>query len=412
MGRKLRRRPVPSLIIAALAGQAVIAAGVLAVLAVLNGPGLSRPAAPRPAGPAPAVAPGPGEAVPAYYAALARVPATGLRAAGITIRNTMSGKVVAAVQPPAPYATFSMVAAASTASSWIVAASRQSARYQALPAASRVLGAGPTQLYLLAFNPVTRTTRIAALPGPAMPALAIWGAALSPDGSRLAVAVVPSERVHQIRVYALARAAAADGLPSGGTLQGTWTAATRMPSLFAFGDQPLGPQALSWAADDRTLAFNWQGPGLRDPGLSLGGLRVLDTRGTGGALLAGSRLAVRVPAPGFTCLGALVMTSNGQTVFCNGVKNGSTPDGHPVSAIAQFSAVTGKQARLLAPVQDKHAAIPPYACIQWASPDGSVIVAGRWQSDGRTSQLAAISAIGPGYTRPIPPAPDAGQVAW
>jgi hypothetical protein len=412
MGRKLRRRPVPSLIIAALAGQVVIAAGVLAVLAVLNGPGLSRPAAPRPAVSAPTIAQGPGEAVPAYYAALARVPATGLHAAGITIRATMSGKVLAAVQPPAPYTTFSVVAATSTASTWIVAASRQSGRYQALPAASGVLGAGPTQLYLLAYSPVTGTTRTAALPVPAMPALAIWGAALSPDGSRLAVAVVPSERVHQIRVYALGRAAAAGGLPSGGALQGTWTAATRMPSLFAFGDQPLGPQALSWAADDQTLAFNWQGPGLADPGLSLGGLRLLDTGGTGGQLLAGSRLAVRVPFPGFTCLGALVMTSNGQAAFCNGVKNGGPPDGYRVSAIAQFSAATGKQVRQLAPVQDKHAAIPPYACLQWASPDGSVIVAGRWQSDGRTSHLAAISAIGPGYTRPIPPAPDAGQVAW
>jgi hypothetical protein len=412
MDRKPRRRPVPSLIIAALAGQAVIAAGVLAVLAVLNGPGPSRSAAPLPAVSAPAVAQGPGEAVPAYYAALARVPASGLHAAGITIRETMSGKVVAAVQPPAPYATFSMVAAASSASTWIVAASRQSARYGALPAASRVLGAGPTQLYLLAFSPVTRTTRIAALPVPAMPALAIWGAALSPDGSRLAVAIVPEERVHQIRVYALARAAAAGGLPSGGTLQGTWTADTRMPSLFAFGDQPLGPQALSWAADDRTLAFNWQGPGLQGPGLSLGGLRLLDTGGTGGPLLAGSRRAVRVPFPGFTCLGALVMTSNGQAVFCNGVKNGDPPDGHPVSAIAQFSAATGKQVRQLAPVQDAHAVIRPLASLQWASPDGSVVVAGRWQSDGRTRQLSAILAIGPGYTRPIPPPPDAGQVAW
>jgi hypothetical protein len=412
MDREPRRRPVPSRLISALAGKTAIAAGVLVALAVLNGPGHSRPAAPRPVVSAPAVTQGSGEAVSAYYAALARVPATGLHAAGITIRQTLSGKVVAAVQPPAPYATFSMVAATSSATTWIVAASRQSAGYQALPAASGVLGAGPTRLYLLAFSPVTRTTRIGALPVPAMPALAIWGAALSPDGSRLAVAVVPSERVHQVRVYALGRAAAAGGLPSGGRQTGAWSAVTRLPSLFAFGNQPLGPQALSWAAGNQTLAFNWQGPGLADPGLSLGGLRLLDTRGRGGELLAGSRLAVRVPAPGFTCLGALVMTSNGQAAFCNGVRNGGPPDGHPVSAIAQFSAATGKQVRQLAPVQDKHAVIPPFACLQWASPDGSVIVAGRWQSDGRTSHLATISAIGPGYTRPIPPDPDAGQVAW
>jgi hypothetical protein len=412
MDRKSRRRPVLSLIVAALAGQAVIAAGVLAVLAALNGPGGSRPAAPRPVVSAPAVTQGPGEAVPAYYAALARVPAAGLHAAGITIRQTLSGKVLAAVRPPAPYATFSMVAATSSATTWIVAASRQSAGYQALPAASGVLDAGPTQLYLLAFSPVTRSTRIAALPVPAMPAAAIWGAALSPDGRRLAVAVVPVERVHQVRVYALGPAAAPGGIPLGGRQTGAWTADTRLPSLFAFGNQPLGPQALSWAADNRTLAFNWQGPGLADPGLSLGGLRLLDTRGLGGPLLAGSRLAVRVPAPGFACLGALVLTSNGQAAFCNGVKNGSTPGGHPVSAIAQFSAAAGKQARLLAPVQDTHAAIPPYACLQWASPDGSIVIAGRWQSDGRTSHLTAITAIGPGYTRSIPPAPDAGQVAW
>jgi hypothetical protein len=412
MDRKPRRRPVPSLIIAALAGQAVIAAGVMVALAVLNGPGLSRPAAPRPVISAPAVTQGSGDAVPAYYAALARVPATGLHAAGITIRATMSGKVLAAVRPPAPYATFSMVAATSSATTWIVAASRQAAQYQGVPAASGVLGAGPTQLYLLAFSPATRTTRIAALPVPAMPAAAIWGAALSPDGRRLAVAVVPAERVHQVRVYALGRPASPGGLPADGRQTGAWTAVTRLPSLFAFGNQPLGPQALSWAADNQTLAFNWQGPGLQDPGLSLGGLRLLDTRDSGGALLAGSRLAVRVPAPGFACLGALVLTSNGQAAFCNGVKNGAAPGGHPVSAIAQFSAATGKQARLLAPVQDTHAAIPPYACLQWASPDGSIVIAGRWQSNGRTSHLAAITAISPGATRPIPPDPDAGQLAW
>src|SRR5438309_700202 len=114
MDWKPRLRPPLSLIAAALFGQAVITAAVVAVLTMVNAPG-----APPPAG----VRQLPREAVPRYYAALTGSPASRLQATDIIIRDTVSGTALATVRPPAPYPAFTMVAATASASAWIVAAS-------------------------------------------------------------------------------------------------------------------------------------------------------------------------------------------------------------------------------------------------------------------------------------------------
>jgi hypothetical protein len=394
MDWKPRRRPPLSLIAAALAGQAVITAAVIAVLSMINAPGAPPSAGPRSAAPAPAgTRQLPREALPRYYAALTGAPASRLHATDIIIRDTVSGTALATVRPPAPYPAFTMVAATASASAWVVAASQATAPPQGLGSASGFLGSGQTRLYLLAFSPVTRSTRLGPLPVPAMNGPDIWGAALSPDGRQLAVAVQPTESVHQVRVYALARAAAGAAQP-GGRLRATWTATGRGP--FAFGEQSLNPQTLSWSADDRTVAFNWQGPQA--------GLRLLDTRGAGGSLIAASRLAVAVPGRDVACLGALVLTSDGHSVLCAGVENGTARGGQAATDIAWFSAATGRLASQL--IQPR---APVGATLLWVSPAGTVIVAGQWQAGGR---LAAMSVIGPGYTRAIPLPPAAGQVAW
>jgi hypothetical protein len=411
MTTKPRRAPTVKLIASSFAGQvAIVVAIALLILAATRlaaspyhaasvvtagGRGVTAPDGPLT-----------GDAVPPYYAALTSASGGGLHAADIKIRDTMSGKVLATMQPPAPYTAFTMVAATGTATNFIVAATRQSAGQAASgpgQPASGVPGAGRTQLYLLVFNPVTRSTRIGALSLPAMDGLSIWGAALSPDNSQLAVAVQPSDNVHQIRVYALARGTTAGEFQSGGSLRGTWTATGN--AAFAFGEQPLDPLGLSWSADNRTLAFNWQGPGSVP-----GGLRLLDTSGTGGSLIAGSRLAVKVPnsGPGFQCLAAGVLTADGKSVLCGGATPGSGPNAHPIAGIGQFSVTTGQLLRQFAqPLGAKGAATEGVGLL-WTGPTGKIIVVGQLRS-GRST---AMSLIGPGSTKAIPLAPDTAQVAW
>ncbi len=120
------------------------------------------------------------------------------------------------------------------------------------------------------------------------------GFALSPDASQLAIAVEPNNDkadpgLQQIRLYSLATGA-----------ERTWSA----DGTIGFG--PDDARSLSWTADERTLAFDWTGNG---PGVHVG-VRLLDIRSAGGALLANSREAVSlvdqastpIPTPGVTSL--------------------------------------------------------------------------------------------------------------
>jgi hypothetical protein len=102
------------------------------------------------------------------------------------------------------------------------------------------------------------------------------GFALSPDGQQLAIAVQPhtSERepdLTEVTVITLATGATR-----------TWTA----NGTIGFG--PDDARSLSWAADERTLAFDWEGDGS---GVHTG-IWLLDLSAEGGSLLADSREAV------------------------------------------------------------------------------------------------------------------------
>jgi hypothetical protein len=101
------------------------------------------------------------------------------------------------------------------------------------------------------------------------------GFALSPDGSKLAIAVNPNNKrepgLTVVKVITLATGATA-----------TWTA------YGTIGTEPDDARSLSWADDERTLAFTWAAAG---PGIHTG-LRLLDLTTGGGSLLADSREAV------------------------------------------------------------------------------------------------------------------------
>jgi hypothetical protein len=156
--------------------------------------------------------------------------------------------------------------------------------------------------------------------------LMVDGVALSPDGSKLAVAAQRCQGAGRcqftgIRVITLATGAAAD-----------WTA------------QASGAvYTLSWAGDDY-LAFEWEGMSADQ------GYRLLDVAGTGGNLLAGPAIASPAPVTadgGYTA--PELITTDGKAVITTAISN--TPDGNRrdtvVAKIVELSTATGQLLKVL-----------------------------------------------------------------
>jgi hypothetical protein len=139
------------------------------------------------------------------------------------------------------------------------------------------------------------------------------GFALSPDGSKLAVAIQPDNNKHEpdlteVKVVTLA---------TGAVL--TWTA----NGTIGFG--PDDARSLSWPENERTLAFDWEGNG---PGIHTG-IWLLSLDSGGGSLLAHSREAVTLlnqASPGTAPV--LVPTSSGTAP---GLRPASSLSAQPVT---------------------------------------------------------------------------------
>jgi hypothetical protein len=180
------------------------------------------------------------------------------------------------------------------------------------------------------------------------------GFALSPDGSQLAIAVAPNyfkkdRDLQQIRIYSLRTGAVR-----------TWTGGGR--GIGQGGDDAF---SLSWAADERTLAFNWSGLGGNV------GVRLLNLRARGSNLLADSRQAESTPIPygiGWPppCLGDADITPDGTRIVCAAGNVAETE-------FLEFSASTGSVTRILG--HWTVAKADPLAIeVLWSNPSGSVLI--------------------------------------
>jgi hypothetical protein len=134
----------------------------------------------------------------------------------------------------------------------------------------------PRAFYLIRLDASGRPGTPTRLPMTVPGGETVTGSALSPDGSKLAVAVEPNSvkndpNLQQIRVYTLATGAVR-----------TWSG----DGTIGFG--PDDARSLSWTDDERTLAFSWA---AADAGIHTG-VRLLDVETGGGSLLADSRQAV------------------------------------------------------------------------------------------------------------------------
>ena len=264
---------------------AVIAVSVALAVAVRHQPATSGQASP--------------DGVPPYYVALT-VPGTytdiytGGDGTAAEVRATATGAVLARITVPAPYVQFAAVTAAADDRTFVLVAQEKSH-----PPASLAPYYQPSRFYLLHFDPASGRASLRALPAAFIPANnEVCDTALSPDGTLLAAdigsACVQGARLH---VFDLAT----------GNVR-VWNAGT---NEFGFGG--TNPDALSWTADGKHLAF--VGSSVR-PARS--GVRLLDVTAPGSDLAANSKPVCEWPPLGsgtfFPVWRGVKVTPDGRTV--------------------------------------------------------------------------------------------------
>jgi hypothetical protein len=259
---------------------------------------------------------GPTDGVPPYYVALTGpVPWSQENPQSpspltLTVRATMSGQILAAAAPPAGYGTFWAVAAGGDDTTFLAVAET----WHPKSFAEDTIG-----LFLARYDPAARAVSLTRLPVPPLLFGELKGAAMSPDGRELAIVVASDPPVTatsgeiDLRVYALPY----------GTVR-TWrlTGQVEAESAIQTGLRPAF-DTLSWLPDGHTLAFNWTSG---DPAANAlaGGLRLIDTTGPGGGLLAASWPLLAMPylhgQPGVVCYGNLIPDADGHSAICAGTE--------------------------------------------------------------------------------------------
>ncbi|HET7016305.1 MAG TPA: hypothetical protein VFI65_20450 [Streptosporangiaceae bacterium] len=252
-------------------------------------------------------------------------------------------------------------------------------------------------LYIARFDPATRKLKVALLSEPSLRSSDFLETlALSPDGTRLAVMFRRGES-HSPRSVGQVTWVTVANLNTGVTR--SWTSASGTLQQDA-----AGP-VLSWANDDKTLAFPWL-PGLRagssSPPHRGSGVRILDTSGLGGDLIADSRMAL----PFIVTKGVLTVSAGYFTPAQ------ITPDGrHLVLGVltsngpefASYSVATGKLERLFGQRTNPLSAgsVSTAPVVLWASGDGRTLVA----SDPPGRRQVGLGIVRGGHVTKLPQPP-------
>jgi hypothetical protein len=292
------------------------------------------------------------------------------------VRATRTGRTVATLAAPRRDDAFVMAAAASGVGRYVLAAEPMTLQHEQVtrPDGSTVPGTtvrflaptGPVSFYQLRISSSGQVSALSPLPVPALPAGAVLdGLALTPDGRQLAVATRAGgpRPGPEIQVDTLATGA-----------QRVWTWPGAQPVEESLGGTG---SALSWAADDRTLAFARLIDGVYK-------VRLLDTTAPG------SSLAASRPALTLNWSGRGRRFSHGRAVNNNDTFGALlTPDGSKIVvatvtqskrpltaefAFTEFSARTGKVVAVLGrwwfirhwPQQEQ--------AVLWTNTDGSTLL--------------------------------------
>jgi hypothetical protein len=326
--------------------------------------------------------------VPRYYMALVPVNLKSYEETGFSdkayavIRDRITGRTVATVRPPRPYITFIGITGAADDRAFVITAQ------------STIAGSltSRDKFFYARFNPADDAVTLTPLALPGLPVSNSFAtAALSPDGTKLAVA--SQNGSVQITVYSL---------PSGAAK--TWSANVSAPLPFASDVVDL----LSWSSTG-ILAFGWGGSSgyvfqnghrKRDKNLkSPGGEYLLNTNMAGGSLLADSRdalcLAQSAPSSAYagsaydgylTPDGTKIITPVAQPIpvgetppSCNEAPQPSVAQPTPVgpgvpaaAALEEFSATTGQAVSVIDTSRSHGAGADSE--IFWSNPSGSVLI--------------------------------------
>jgi hypothetical protein len=251
-------------------------------------------------------------AVPPYYVALMSPGDADVYngdATAAEVRATLTGAVLARVVPPKPYVHFTGVTAAADDRTFVLVAEEKSNPPTGRPKPGQLPHPyyQPSRFYLLRFDPGAGRASLRALPAAFIPANAeVHDVALSPDGTALAADIDGQGAAgDHLVVFDLTTGA-----------ERAWSFQTCphcLPSGGGLGYGGISPDALSWTADGKHLAF--VGPGRSLRGSSA--VRLLDVTLPGSDLVANSRPVAGLP-PGdqlsdLSWRGAII-TPDGQNV--------------------------------------------------------------------------------------------------
>jgi hypothetical protein len=394
--------------VAPVAAAASVIAVVAASLAIAGSGGSQGqgPGAETPAARAAALA-----SVPPYYVALTGYSPQPQRA---VVRATATGAVLATISAPRPYDAFTSVTGAADDRTFVLSAQRfwRITPGKAGLAAEKRDSDAPVRFFRLRLGSTGRVAQLTALPLPEKPQAAqLAGIGLSPDGSRLAVALRGSGRSNaprdpKIQVITLAPGAAR---------QWVWPGPGRVGNFTPDGLTPDG-MPLSWTADGRLLAFQkWTGNNVE--------LRLLNTTEPGRNLRSAKLVVKFFDRDGAFVLspfspGNTIITPDGAKMVVPTARNTLRPPTVELE-ITEFSASTGKAARVLDPWRFKGTGAESRQNVLWTNPSGSTLIvesppgtdpAGRWI---RHVIVPVPGVLTGGQFTPLPKAPqDPLDVAW
>ncbi len=337
--------------LAPVAAAAAVVGVIIASLAI-SGVLLHRPASTGPADSSGVLA-----KVPPYFVAI------GENAGRAVVGATAGGGVRGTIAPPRPYTAFRWVAAAGDGRTFVLAAGVRPKQ------GTSALDWGPVRFYRLILDRSGHPGRLAALPIPPEKAT-ITGLALSPDGAKLAVSLLPAhgKTGSAIQVFSVA---------TGARREWVW------PGPGMIGEIAIdagGSGSNSWQADNRTLMF--EVTTRAGNGNTPGQLRLLDTAAAGGRLLASS---ARIPIPSnevgwqhsnaaHRIIGIPLITGDGTKVVAPFFHLSAPPRVFGFT-ITEFSVRTGKPVQVL--YQRRTGTEAASTSVWWVNTSGTAMIVGR-----------------------------------
>jgi len=332
--------------------------------------------------------------VPPYYVAVKN-------SSEAVVRATATGATLATIPTRTPFVG---VTGAADDRTFVLDAQRQ-------VMGPTVLWPQQPKFYLLRLTASGAEKSFTQLTLPALPnGVSVTGLALSPDGGKLAIEVdrqlAGNPEFLAIRVYTLAtgtsRAWSTNGLED-----------SEDPTGFT-GSGVDGAASISWAANSRTLAFDWQD----DSGGY--GVRLLDTGASGGNLITDSRLAVTefiltakappMPPPDYfsSCVTDAIMSADGSSVVC-GYATGTLRSANAyrtTTGFIRYSTKTGKTEQVYG-VSTFNGQSGGDISVWWTNATGKTLIGGI----GTPSGIRVGVITGQTFT-PLPGSGGLGAVAW